>query len=124
MVKVLIVEDNEMNMRLFSDLLKTKAYQISECTEGKKVLDMVKKVKPDVVLMDIQMPEVDGLMATKQIRETPEVAKTKIIAVTAFAMESDVERIMAGGVDGYLSKPISIPTFFKTIEDTLKDNAR
>ncbi len=119
MTKILIVEDNELNMRLFSDLLKTKGYQVFECMEGKKALKMTREVKPDVVLMDIQMPEVDGLTATKLIREDPEIAKTKIIAVTAFAMDGDADKILAGGCDSYLAKPISIPKFFQTIEDIL-----
>ena len=119
MTKVLIVEDNEMNMRLFSDLLKSRSYDVFECNEGKSALATAKKVKPDLILMDIQMPEVDGLTAIKQIRKSADVAHTKIIAVTAFAMEGDKERILAGGCDGYLSKPISIPTFFATIDEIL-----
>ena len=119
MAKILIVEDNEMNMRLFSDLLKTKGYQVFQCPEGKRALQSAKEIRPDLIMMDIQMPEVDGLTATKQIRETPEVAKTKIIGVTAFAMEGDAERILAGGCDDYISKPISIEPFFKTIDKVL-----
>lgn len=124
MTKILIIEDNEINMRLFSDLLKTKSYQVYECTEGAKALEMTKQLKPDLILMDIQLPDVDGLTATKMIRQTPAVAKTKIIAVTAFAMDGDAERILASGVDGYISKPIAIPAFFKTVEDILKRHAR
>lgn len=119
MAKILIIEDNEMNMRLFSDLLKSKGYEVFECSEGSKAVAQVKKIKPDLVLMDIQMPEVDGLTATKMIRKTPSIAKTKIIAVTAFAMGGDAERILSSGCDGYISKPISIVPFFKTIEETL-----
>ena len=119
MTKILIIEDNEMNMRLFSDLLKSKRYEVFECSEGGKAVAQAKKIKPDLILMDIQMPEVDGLTATKMIRETPSIAKTKIIAVTAFAMAGDAERILKGGCDGYISKPISIVPFFKTIEETL-----
>jgi len=119
MANILIVEDNEMNMRLFSDLLKSKGHKVFECMEGKKALAQVKKIKPDLILMDIQMPEVDGLTATKMIRKTPSISKTKIIAVTAFAMEGDADRILAGGCDGYLSKPISIGPFFKTIDEML-----
>lgn len=120
MAKILIVEDNEMNMRLFSDLLKTKGHQIFECLEGKKALNMALEIKPDLILMDIQMPEVDGLTATKLIRQEKEISQTKIIAVTAFAMPGDLERILAGGLDGYISKPISIPDFLDTIEKVLE----
>ena len=119
MAKIVIVEDNELNMRLFSDLLKTKGYQVIECTEGKKALAVIKKHKPDVVLMDIQMPEVDGLTVTRMVRETPAVAHTKIIAVTAFAMTGDAERILKQGCNAYIAKPISIPTFFKTVDEVL-----
>jgi two-component system cell cycle response regulator DivK len=121
MTKILIVEDNEMNMRLFSDLVKTKGYQVFECLEGKKALDMARDIKPDLILMDIQMPEVDGLTATKLIRQEKEIAKTKIIAVTAFAMPGDLERILDGGLDGYISKPISVPNFLDTIDKALKE---
>ena len=119
MAKILIVEDNEMNMRLFADLVKTKGYEVFECLEGKKALQMAKDIKPDLILMDIQMPEVDGVTVTKLIRQEKEIAKTKIIAVTAFAMPGDLERILEGGLDGYISKPISIPKFLDTIEKAL-----
>lgn len=123
MAKILIAEDNDMNIRLFSDLLKSKNHEVFECRNGGKIISMVKKVRPDLILMDIQMPEVDGLTATKMIRKTPHISDTKIIAVTAFALDGDAERILAAGVNAYISKPISIPVFFQTIEDTLKSNA-
>ena len=121
MSKILIVEDNELNMRLFSDLLKSKGHQVFQCSEGKEALSQAKKIKPDLILMDIQMPEVDGLTATKLIRQTPEIANTKIIAVTAFAMDGDAERILASGCNDYISKPISIEPFFKTIDKVLAE---
>jgi len=123
MAKILIAEDNDMNIRLFSDLLKSKNYEVFECRNGGKIISMVQKVRPDLILMDIQMPEIDGLTATKMIRKTPKISDTKIIAVTAFALDGDAERILAAGVNAYISKPISIPVFFQTIEDTLKSNA-
>ncbi len=122
MSKILIVEDNEMNMRLFSDLLKSKGYEVFECPEGKNALKMTQQIRPDVVLMDIQMPEVDGLTATKMIRQVPEIAHTKIVAITAFVLDGDSERILAGGCDDYIAKPISIPSFFKTIEKHLQES--
>ena len=121
MTKVLVVEDNEMNMRLFSDLLKTKKYEVFECMQGSKALGMVKKIHPDLVLMDIQMPEISGIDITKMIRETPAIAQTPILAVSAFAMKSDEERILKAGVNGYISKPISIPLFFETVAHLLKE---
>ena len=122
MSKILIVEDNEMNMRLFSDLLKSKGYDVFECPEGKNALKMTQHIRPDLILMDIQMPEVDGLTATKMIRQVPEIAQTKIVAITAFVLDGDSERILAGGCDDYIAKPISIPLFFKTIEKHLQES--
>lgn len=122
MSKILIVEDNEMNMRLFSDLLKSKGYDVFECPEGKNALKMTQHIRPDLILMDIQMPEVDGLTATKMIRQVPEIAQTKIVAITAFVLDGDSERILAGGCDDYIAKPISIPSFFKTIEKHLQES--
>ena len=120
MAKILIVEDNEMNMRLFSDLLKTKKHDVTECLEGTEALELAKSIRPDLILMDIQMPKISGLAVTAQIRETPEIANTKIVAISAFAMKGDEEKILASGCDAYISKPISIPLFFKTIEENLK----
>ena len=120
MAKILIVEDNEMNMRLFSDLLKTKGHDITECLEGTQALEITKNLKPDLILMDIQMPKISGLAVTEQIRNTPEISKTKIVAISAFAMIGDKEKILDAGCDDYISKPISIPLFFETIEKNLK----
>ena len=120
MAKILIVEDNEMNMRLFSDLLKTKGHDITECLEGTQALEIAKKLKPDLILMDIQMPKISGLAVTGQIRATPEIAHTPIVAISAFAMKGDEEKILAAGCNAYISKPISIPSFFATVEENLK----
>ncbi|MGN1063365.1 MAG: response regulator [Alphaproteobacteria bacterium] len=121
MAKILIVEDNEMNMRLFSDLLKTKGHEVTECSEGTQALDMAEKLRPDLILMDIQMPKISGLAVTQQIRKTPNIADTRIVAVSAFAMKGDEEKILAAGCNAYISKPISIPSFFRTIEDNLPE---
>ena len=120
MPKILIVEDNEMNMRLFSDLLKSKKYDVLQCLDGKKALDMVVKNRPDLVLMDIQMPEISGLEVTSLIRKTPEVSNTKIVAVTAFAMKGDEQKILEGGCNGYIAKPIAVADFLSTVDDFLK----
>ncbi len=120
MAKILIVEDNEMNMRLFSDLLKSKGYDILQCMDGKKALDIVKAERPDLVLMDIQMPEISGLEVTALIRKTPEVKDTKIVAVTAFAMKGDEQKIIDGGCNGYIAKPIAVVDFLATVDRYLK----
>ncbi len=119
MAKILIVEDNEINMRLFSDLLQAKGHTVTECPDSREALAIAVQMKPDLVLMDIQMPVVSGLELTKMIRETPDIAATKIVAVSAFAMPGDKEKILVAGCDAYLSKPISIPVFFQTIEENL-----
>ena len=120
MAKILIVEDNEMNMRLFSDLLKTKGHEVIECPEGLQALELTKNSRPDLILMDIQMPRISGLAVTEQIRKTPEIKDTKIVAVSAFAMKGDEEKILAAGCNAYISKPISIPLFFQIIDKNLK----
>ena len=120
MSKILIVEDNEMNMRLFSDLLKSKNYEVFQCMDGKKALSLVEEIRPDLILMDIQMPEISGLEVTALIRKTPSVAKTKIIAVTAFAMKGDEQKIIDGGCDGYIAKPIAVTDFLSTVDSFLK----
>lgn len=119
MALILIVEDNEMNMRLFSDLLQTKGHKTIECLDGTKALDIVREKRPDLVLMDIQMPEISGISVTQLIRQTPGIARTKIVAISAFAMKGDAEKILDAGCDDYISKPISIPLFFETIEKNL-----
>ena len=120
MAKILIVEDNEMNMRLFSDLLKSKGYEVLQCFDGKKALAIVEEQHPDLILMDIQMPEISGLEVTALIRNTPSVADTKIIAVTAFAMKGDEQKIIDGGCDGYIAKPIAVADFLSTVDSFLK----
>lgn len=120
MPQILIVEDNEMNMRLFSDLLKSKGYDVLQCLDGKKALDMVIEHHPDLVLMDIQMPEISGLEVTALIRKTPEVCNTKIVAVTAFAMKGDEQKILEGGCNGYIAKPIAVADFLSTVDDFLQ----
>ncbi|MBO5997666.1 MAG: response regulator [Alphaproteobacteria bacterium] len=119
MAKILIVEDNEMNMRLFSDLLKSRGYTVLQCMEGQKALSIVRSEHPDLVLMDIQMPGISGLEVTALIRQSKDVAKTKIVAVTAFAMKGDEQKIIDGGCDGYIAKPIAVPEFLATVDKFL-----
>ncbi len=119
MSKILIVEDNEMNMRLFSDLLKAKGYDVIQCLDGRKALDIAKQEKPDLILMDIQMPEISGLEVTSLIRQDPEIKDTKIVAVTAFAMKGDEQKIIDGGCNGYIAKPIAVADFLNTVASFL-----
>jgi two-component system cell cycle response regulator DivK len=112
---VLIVEDNELNMKLFRDLLEAHGYQTSGTSNGFEALDLVRKLRPDLILMDIQLPQVSGLEVTRWIKDDPELRSIPVVAVTAFAMKGDEERIREGGCEAYLSKPISVGKFIETV---------
>jgi two-component system cell cycle response regulator DivK len=112
---VLIVEDNELNMKLFHDLLEAQGYQTLETREGLQALSLAREHRPDLILMDIQLPEISGLEVTKWLKEDDDLAKIPVIAVTAFAMKGDEERIREGGCEAYLSKPISVGLFLETV---------
>jgi len=113
--KVLIVEDNELNMKLFSDLLDAHGFETEQTREGLKAIKLAKKFKPDLILMDIQLPEVSGLEVTKWIKDDKTLSDIPIIAVTAFAMKGDEKRIRDGGCEAYISKPINVSSFLATI---------
>jgi CheY-like chemotaxis protein len=106
-LKILIVEDNDNNRSLFRDILTFHGYEISVATDGQEGVDMARALAPDLVLMDIQMPGMDGLTAGSILKGDPATSGLKIVALTSFAMSGDREKIMAAGFDGYLSKPIS-----------------
>jgi len=112
---VLIVEDNELNMKLFRDLLEAHGYQTSGTSSGHEALNIVRKTRPDLILMDIQLPQVSGLEVTRWIKDDPELRSIPVVAVTAFAMKGDEERIREGGCEAYLSKPISVGKFIETV---------
>ena len=116
---MLIVEDNELNMKLFHDLLEARGYNILQTREGMEALRLARQHRPDLILMDIQLPEVSGLEVTKWIKDDPELHPIPVIAVTAFAMKGDEERIRQGGCEAYLSKPISVAKFIETIRQFL-----
>ena len=115
MKTVLIVEDNELNMKLFHDLLEARGYNILQTREGMEALRLARQHRPDLILMDIQLPEVSGLEVTKWLKDDPDLHPIPVIAVTAFAMKGDEERIRQGGCEAYLSKPISVAKFMETI---------
>ena len=113
---VLIVEDNELNMKLFRDLLSAYGYATLQTRSGMEALALARAHGPDLILMDIQLPEVSGLEVTKWIKDDDRLADIPVIAVTAFAMKGDEQRILQGGCEAYLSKPISIASFIETIQ--------
>ena len=117
--KILIVEDNELNMKLFHDLLEAQGYDILETREGLQALSLAREHRPDLILMDIQLPEISGLEVTKWLKEDDELASIPVVAVTAFAMKGDEERIREGGCEAYISKPISVAHFLDTIRKLL-----
>ena len=117
--KILIVEDNELNMKLFHDLLEAQGYDILETREGLQALSLAREHRPDLILMDIQLPEISGLEVTKWLKEDDELAYIPVVAVTAFAMKGDEERIREGGCEAYISKPISVAHFLETIRKLL-----
>ena len=119
---VLVVEDNELNMKLFNDLLEASGYETLQTRNGLEAIDLAREHHPDLILMDIQLPEVSGLEVTKWIKEDDELKTIPIIAVTAFAMKGDEERIRQGGCEDYLSKPISVTKFIDTIKLYLGDD--
>jgi len=118
---VLIVEDNELNMKLFHDLLDAHGYRTVQTRNGMEALDLARKHRPDLILMDIQLPEVSGLEVTKWLKEDEELRSIPVIAVTAFAMKGDEERIRAGGCEAYISKPISVSQFLTTVKQFLNE---
>ena len=119
--KVLIVEDNELNMKLFHDLLEAHGIETVQIRDGKQAYDMAVEHKPDLIIMDIQLPEISGLDVTRQLKENPELKSIPVIAVTAFAMKGDEQKIRGGGCEDYISKPISVSRFIEVVKKHLGD---
>ena len=113
---VLIVEDNELNMKLFRDLLEAHGYNTLQARTGPEALKLAGENHPDLILMDIQLPEFSGLEVTQKIKENAELVDIPVIAVTAFAMKGDEERIRQGGCEDYIAKPISVVSFLEKVK--------
>jgi two-component system, cell cycle response regulator DivK len=118
---ILIVEDNELNMKLFNDLLEAHGYKTLQTRSGFEALELARQHKPDLILMDIQLPEVSGIQVTQWIKEDESLRHIPVIAITAFAMKGDEEKIRQGGCEAYLSKPISIVKFLETVRTHLHE---
>jgi two-component system, cell cycle response regulator DivK len=112
---VLIVEDNELNMKLFHDLLDAHGYATLQTRNGMDAIGLARTHRPSLILMDIQLPEVSGLEVTRWLKDDDELRDIPVIAVTAFAMKGDEERIRGGGCEAYISKPISVVSFIATV---------
>ena len=120
---VLIVEDNELNMKLFHDLLDAHGYATIQTRNGFEALELARLHRPALILMDIQLPEVSGLEVTKWLKDDEELRDIPVVAVTAFAMKGDEERIRDGGCEAYLSKPISVVGFIDTVRKFIGEAA-
>ncbi len=116
---ILIVEDNELNMKLFNDLLEAHGYNTLQSRNGIEAFELVRQHRPDLVLMDIQLPEVSGLEVIKWLKEDEDLREIPVIAITAFAMKGDEVRIREAGCEAYLSKPISVANFLDVVTQHL-----
>ena len=121
--RILIVEDNDLNLKLFRDLLGAHGYETIETKEGLEAITLTRVERPDLILMDIQLPEISGLDVTRRLKADDSIRDIPIIAVTAFAMKDDEEKILAAGCEAYISKPISIASFLKTVRHFLGEEA-
>ena len=117
--KILIVEDNPQNMRLIEMTLRAKGYILLKAADGEEALDMATGERPDLIIMDIQLPKMNGLEVTRRLRQMPEFSHIPIIAITAYAMKGDKEKFIEAGCDAYLSKPISTRELPKVIAEML-----
>ena len=114
--RVLIVEDNELNMKLFHDLLDAHGYETLQTRDGMEALEIARSERPDLILMDIQLPEVSGLEVTKWLKEDDSLKQIPVDAVTAFAVKGEEEKIRQGGCEAYIAKPISVAQFMETVQ--------
>jgi two-component system cell cycle response regulator DivK len=117
--KILVVEDNELNLKLFCDLLRAHAYEVEPVRDGREGLERARAFAPDLVVMDIQMPHISGLELIEQMKADSELRATPIMAVTAYAAKGDEERIRDAGAEGYVSKPISVLKFVEAVAGLL-----
>lgn len=114
-ITIMIVEDNPVNLRLVSDLLEFEGFEVSRCVDAEIALEKLKELRPELILMDIALPGMDGIELTKILKSDDKTKDIKIIGLTAFAMKGDRERILEAGCDGYITKPIDTRTFTKQI---------
>ena len=120
---VLVVEDNELNMRLFCDLLDAYGFDTFESRDGADAIDIARERKPNLIIMDIQLPEVSGLDITRWIKDDDDLADIPVLAVTAFAMRADEQRVREAGCEAYLSKPIQISSFIRAVQSLTEGKA-
>ena len=117
---VLIIEDNDKNLELVRDILQAKGYSTLEAGTAEGGLEIARRQKPDLVLMDIQLPGMDGIQALKALRDNPATAALPVVAITASVMKADREQIMRAGFDGFIEKPITVRSFLEAVEGALQ----
>jgi two-component system, cell cycle response regulator DivK len=116
MSTILIVEDNLVNRELLREMLEARDYRVAEARDGKEALAKIDEVKPDLVLLDLNMPNLDGFAVIRLIRENPSFRQVPVLAVTAYAMKEDRERVLKAGFDSYIAKPIDSAALFKEVK--------
>ena len=114
--RIVVVEDNEKNMKLFRDVLEASGFETVEATTGQQAIDLTVEHMPDLVLMDIQLPDIDGIEALGRLRADERTASIPVLVLTALAMDGDRERFLAAGFDDYISKPVDIVSFIATVK--------
>jgi CheY-like chemotaxis protein len=124
MIRILVAEDNAVNRELLRELLEARGYTVSEACDGQEALHMIEQVKPELLLLDIGMPVLDGFAVIQRIRENPRLALLPVVAVTAYAMRGDREKILKSGFDGYLSKPLNPSSLTEELDRLLTKRAQ
>jgi two-component system, cell cycle response regulator DivK len=122
--KILLVEDNPVNRRLAEFLLRSQGYQVREASTAQEAFEILKSDRPDLILMDIQLPGMDGLEATRTLKDQPATAEIPVIAVTSYAMKGDREKALAAGCAGYVTKPIDKTTLIQEVATHLGDKSK
>jgi two-component system cell cycle response regulator DivK len=124
MSNVLIAEDNPVNRELLRELLESRGYSVIEASDGQEALRLIEESHPDILLLDLDMPVLDGFATVRRIRANPAVAALPVLAVTAYAMQGDREKVLRSGFDGYLSKPIQSRLLFEELERLLGKDSK
>jgi two-component system cell cycle response regulator DivK len=120
---ILLVDDNEMNLKLAQDILVASGYEVRAAALGEQAVEMARARRPDLILLDIRLPDIDGLEVLRRLRSFPEMKDVPIVAMTAQAMPDEIESFVAAGCDGYIQKPISLKTFRAEVQRHLTASA-
>lgn len=120
MIQILVAEDNPANRELLRERLEARGYSVTEACNGQEALEMIAQSRPDLLLLDISMPVLDGFATVRKIRENPELSALPVLAVTAYAMQGDRDKVLNAGFDGYLSKPINARDLANELERLLR----